>query len=328
MSQFNADGAAVTGQDVQDFDYDVCLSFAGEQRAYVEAVADALRTSGVRVFYDEYERVRLWGKDLYEHLDYVYRRAARYCVLFVSKEYAEKLWTSHERRSAQARAFEENREYVLPARFDETELPGLPPTVGYVSLEDTAPNGLAELINTKLGPRQRDNFFPPQPDALFEYLGVDDEDDRELVEHVAFKFFQALQRMTPEERRTVHAVLMRSCPVELPANVHISLDLLRREVGMPTSQVVEILAAIRSLGFHTFLRDPEEIEDHELATEDKMVVLSWAHMTSVPFDEPTRVARGVAWSAAQNYCEHHGVEAFQRLDFSALASATAEKHEH
>jgi len=72
----------------ENFQYDVCLSFAGQNRAYVERVANALRSRGIRVFYDKYERVELWGKDLYSHLDFLYRYAARYCVVFVSKPYA------------------------------------------------------------------------------------------------------------------------------------------------------------------------------------------------------------------------------------------------
>jgi hypothetical protein len=59
------------------FEYDVCLSFAGEDRAYVEQVAEALAARGVRVFYDVYERVDLWGKDLYVHLADVYPSADR-----------------------------------------------------------------------------------------------------------------------------------------------------------------------------------------------------------------------------------------------------------
>jgi hypothetical protein len=46
-----------------DFSYDVALSFAGEQRAYVQKVAAALRRRGIRPFYDDYEKVELWGKD-------------------------------------------------------------------------------------------------------------------------------------------------------------------------------------------------------------------------------------------------------------------------
>lgn len=56
-------------------------------------------------------------------------------------------------------------------------------------------------------------------------------------------------------------------------------------------------------------------------------MLSWSHLTDVPYDESTQVAHD-AWAAAQHYCEHHGVEAFVRLDFSALASATVEEHKH
>ncbi len=131
--------------------YDVCLSFAGEDRQYVKQVADRLRFRGVRVFYDDYERVDLWGKDLYAHLDYVYRKAARYCVVFASAHYARKLWTTHERRSSQARAFGENTEYILPARFDDTDIPGIPPTIGYVDLRTTSAEDLADLITEKLG---------------------------------------------------------------------------------------------------------------------------------------------------------------------------------
>jgi len=60
------------------FEHDVCLSFAGQDRTYVRAVAESLRTHGIRVFFDEYEQVDMWGKDLYTHLDDLYQNAARY----------------------------------------------------------------------------------------------------------------------------------------------------------------------------------------------------------------------------------------------------------
>jgi hypothetical protein len=109
---------------MSQFEYDVYFSFAGEDRAYVEEVADLIKEKSVRVFYDKYERSKLWGKDLYTYLDEVYRKRTQYCVIFISKYYAKKLWTNHERQSAQARAFTENEEYLLPVRFDDTEIPG------------------------------------------------------------------------------------------------------------------------------------------------------------------------------------------------------------
>jgi hypothetical protein len=131
-------------------EYDIALSFAGEDREYVEKVAAYLRRSGVKVFYDKYEQVGLWGKDLYEHLSEVYQRKARFTVMFISRYYAEKLWTQLERKNAQARAFREKVEYILPTRFDDTEIPGLTSTVGYLDLRNLSPAQLAKAICEKL----------------------------------------------------------------------------------------------------------------------------------------------------------------------------------
>jgi hypothetical protein len=134
-----------------DYDYDVALSFAGEDRKYVEIVADILHQLGVKVFYDKYEEADLWGKDLYTHLDSVYQKKSRYCVIFISNSYKEKLWTNHERESAQARAFIEKQEYILPARFDDTEIPGIRPTTSYIDLRQKTPSDFAYLIAEKIG---------------------------------------------------------------------------------------------------------------------------------------------------------------------------------
>jgi hypothetical protein len=131
--------------------YDVALSFAGEDRAYVQEVAKALAAADANVFFDEFERIALWGKDLVEHLQDIYQNQARFCVLFISKHYIAKPWPTHERRSAQARALVAREEYLLPARFDDSVVPGLQPTVGYVDLRSLAPDALADLILQKIG---------------------------------------------------------------------------------------------------------------------------------------------------------------------------------
>lgn len=131
-------------------DFDIALSFAGEDRQYVDRVANVLRDRGVKVFYDLFEEADLWGKDLYAHLTDVYQKRARFTVMFISEAYGKKLWTNHERRAAQARAFQESQEYVLPARFDGTEIPGVLPTVGYVSLSNKTPEDFASIITRKL----------------------------------------------------------------------------------------------------------------------------------------------------------------------------------
>jgi len=134
------------------FKYDVALSFAGEQRTEVEIVASCLKVANLNVFYDDYEKSNLWGKDLYVHLSDVYQNQARYCIIFASKEYQEKNWTNHERQSAQARALsEKGNEYILPVRFDDTDIPGLPRTIGYLDFRHDGARGICEAFLQKIG---------------------------------------------------------------------------------------------------------------------------------------------------------------------------------
>jgi len=132
------------------FEFDVAVSFADEDRKYVSEVVAALHQSGVRVFYDADQAVALWGKDLVEAFDSVYRHRSRYVVIFVSAHYARKQWTQRELQSALARALREKREYVLPARFDDSDLPGLPPTVGHIDCRRMLPDQVADVILRKL----------------------------------------------------------------------------------------------------------------------------------------------------------------------------------
>jgi hypothetical protein len=120
----------------------VAISFAGEQRAEAGAIAECLQRATIKVFYDKYEQANLWGKDLFEHLSDVYQQKARFCLMLVSAPYAEKVWTSHERKNAQARALVQKAEYILRVRFDDTEIPGPPSTVGHLRFHTASLAGL------------------------------------------------------------------------------------------------------------------------------------------------------------------------------------------
>ena len=133
------------------YEYDVALSYAGEDRAYADILASILKGSNVKVFYDQYEKPDLWGKNLYTHLSDIYGNKARFCVMFLSQHYASKQWTRHEREAAQARAFSENQEYILPIRLDDTEIPGITSTIAYLRWDQQTPENIADAILEKLG---------------------------------------------------------------------------------------------------------------------------------------------------------------------------------
>ena len=132
--------------------FDVAISFAGTERDHARQLAELTRNAGFSVFYDEFYPEFLWGKNLYLTFDEIFRKRARYCVIFVSEEYQNRIWTNHEIRSAQARALnEKGGEYILPIKVDDTELDGLLPTIGYLPLA-TGIDAIAALLAKKMRP--------------------------------------------------------------------------------------------------------------------------------------------------------------------------------
>ena len=311
----------------KQFEYDVGLSFAGEQRDFVQNFADELKAHGIRVFLDEYEKAGLWGKDLYAHLAEIYQNKCRYCILFASADYATKVWPNHELRSAQARAIEQKEEYILPVRVDDTKIPGLRDTIHYVDFNEISLEELVQITLKKLGNPHRRNYFPPIPDRLYEKLGV--SNNPEAQEHVyshAVSFFQVLKRMNVDERHAVQNLLRHGCPSHLPDELHIDADLLRRVTSMSVPKLKRLLGGLRSLGFECSLREEtwEENGAHshcEVLGDSYYFDLNWVNLGDLNAFPPLLVATKMVVVATQGFCENCGEESLTHLDFSQLASA-------
>lgn len=134
--------------------FDIAFSFAGEDRSFVEDIVNELKPLGLKIFYDNHYKSELWGKDLYQYLSEIYSKTSKYCIVIVSENYASKLWTKHELRNAQERAFSDLREYILPIKLDTTELPGLNKTIGYLNYPSLTVQEIAKIIIEKLSDNQ------------------------------------------------------------------------------------------------------------------------------------------------------------------------------
>lgn len=147
--------------------FSVGLSFAGEQRDYVEAVALGLKARGVDVFYDAFHEVELWGCNLVDTLDDLYSERMSAVVMFISKEYVEKPFTGVERQAALAKAVQTRQKYIYPVRFDAVKLPGLPSTISYLEASRNTPEQLAAKICQVIGATlsEKDNAVTP-PSSL------------------------------------------------------------------------------------------------------------------------------------------------------------------
>jgi hypothetical protein len=159
------------------YQYDIAVTFAGEDRSFVKAVVSILQANEVVVFYDEDDASLLLGEDLTEFFPRLYEEQARFAAMFISRHYAAKPWTRLERRSVLTRAMKQETPYVLPVRLDATELPGLRSSVGFIDANRFGADGVAEVLLQKLsGSRSKakgqfDGLVPRDDAALRVVLG-------------------------------------------------------------------------------------------------------------------------------------------------------------
>ncbi|WP_435825980.1 TIR domain-containing protein [Micromonospora zamorensis] len=130
--------------------YDFAISFASPQRDYARALALKLQQFGASVFFDSFEAESLWGANLIDRFTEVYREGSRLCIMIVSQEYIRRAWPRLERQSAQSRAMESDKEFILPIRVEQVDVPGLIRTVGYLDADQHDLDSIATMAMSKL----------------------------------------------------------------------------------------------------------------------------------------------------------------------------------
>ncbi|MEU0883450.1 TIR domain-containing protein [Lentzea sp. NPDC005914] len=145
-----------------DYRWDVAPSFAEEDRTRVEPIVRRLEELGVKVYYDEDQIVARWGLNLVEHIAETLTHKVRYVLMFASQHYVGHSWARHERQTAQARALAQQNEYVLPIKLDDTEVPGLLSTTGFLDLRVHSLEVIAQAVVQKLA-QHRAEFTASTP---------------------------------------------------------------------------------------------------------------------------------------------------------------------
>lgn len=138
------------------YEYDVTLSFAGNDRPVVERLVEVLQDHGLRVFYDFEQQADLWGKDLRRELARIYGQRAQFMIVCLSNDYPERDWTTFEYEIGRDAASKRTEDYLLPLIVGTNRPPitGLPTTVGFISLHDRSMEEVADLVLQKLAALQ------------------------------------------------------------------------------------------------------------------------------------------------------------------------------
>ena len=80
----------------RDKKFDVALTFAGEDRSFVEKLKKCLESQGYSVFYDFDYQHDILGQDVEEYLKPIYSKECRYVVAVIGEMYGRKQWTELE----------------------------------------------------------------------------------------------------------------------------------------------------------------------------------------------------------------------------------------
>ena len=130
----------------------VALSFPGENREFVQQVAENLAKplGRDRILYDRYYEHEFSRPNLDLHLLDLYQKQSDLIVAFLSEAYQRKQWTGLEWRYIRDLIERGMSESVMIVRFDEAEVPGLLSLDGWITVGSRQPVEIADLILARL----------------------------------------------------------------------------------------------------------------------------------------------------------------------------------
>jgi hypothetical protein len=133
--------------------FEIALTFAGENRNYVEQVATELElTLGKgKVFYDNFFQADLARLDLDVFLQDIYHNKSNFIVVFLSNNYSEKEWCGLEWRSIRDLIKRKEGEKIILVKMEDFNLDGIFSIDGYLSGISNNPEEISKLIIKRIG---------------------------------------------------------------------------------------------------------------------------------------------------------------------------------
>lgn len=109
--------------DQRDFEFDIAISFAGENRELAKFIVEQLKELDISVFYDRHYEDNYLGGPWSKHFVDVFVNRSRLVVALLDKNHHEKVWPTFERDCFTARV---PAGEVIPVFLDDTIFVGVP----------------------------------------------------------------------------------------------------------------------------------------------------------------------------------------------------------
>ncbi len=138
------------GRAIENFK--VALTFAGENRGYVEQVAIDLemKLGKGNVFYDNFFQAELARLDLDIFLQDIYHNKSDFIVVFLSKGYRSKEWCGLEWRSIRDLIRKKQSDKIILVKLEDFSIDGIFSIDGYLDGIINNPIRISDLINKRI----------------------------------------------------------------------------------------------------------------------------------------------------------------------------------
>lgn len=144
------------GVDIAKHHFNIALSFPGQDRGYVEEIAQHLeRASGPHsYFYDNNYLPQLARPSLDLLLQDIYKNRSNLVVIFISGNYQNKSWCGVEWRAIRDIISARQHERIMLIKMDDGEVEGVFKNDGYIDGSRFTPSQVADFI------QQRAQYLP------------------------------------------------------------------------------------------------------------------------------------------------------------------------
>lgn len=140
----------------KDYEFDIAISFAGENRELARHIADQIQMLDCAVFFDELYEANYLGTAWRKQFEDIFKNRSRVVVCVLDVHHADKIWPTFERECFTPRVADGA---VIPIFLDNSVFPGIPADIVGIrfvrdeskSLEDQVTDEVAFKIVERLG---------------------------------------------------------------------------------------------------------------------------------------------------------------------------------
>jgi hypothetical protein len=130
----------------ENYEFDIAISFAGENRALAKHIAEQLLSLDVQVFYDENFESNYLGKAWSKEFTRIFGSASRYVLCLLDANHQQKIWPTFEREVFIPRI---QKAEVIPVYLDDTPVVGVSKDVVGIIFRDMS-SGWQERADSEI----------------------------------------------------------------------------------------------------------------------------------------------------------------------------------